>query len=129
MKKWLNRIGIGALILILTACAITYIRFTHWRNEVTENLERDSTVVQTAKGPIEYAEIGHGPPVLLVHGNPGGYDQAYQVVKLEGAELGVSRYIIPSRPGYLRTPLSVGKTPKEQAEAFAALLDACVFRS
>jgi pimeloyl-ACP methyl ester carboxylesterase len=124
MKKWLKRIGIGALIVVLIACAITYVRFTQWRNDVTKDLERNSTVVQTAKGPIEYAEIGHGAPVLLTHGDPGGYDQVYQVVKLEGAEHGVSRYIIPSRPGYLRTPLSVGKTPKEQAEAFAALLDA-----
>lgn len=124
MKKWLERIGIGALIVILVVCAITYVRFMQWRNDVTKDLAYDSTVVQTAKGPIEYAEIGHGAPVLLTHGNPGGYDQVYQVVKLEGAEHGVSRYIIPSRPGYLRTPLSVGKTPKEQAEAFAALLDA-----
>src|SRR5277367_656622 len=124
MKKWLKRIGIGLSVVIIVVCAITYVRFTHWRNEVTKNLQRDSTVVQTAKGPIEYAEIGHGPSVLLTHGDPGGYDQVYQVVKLEGAEHGVSRYIIPSRPGYLRTPLSVGKTPKEQAQAFAALLDA-----
>jgi len=124
VKKWLRRIGIGVLIVVLVGFAITYVRFTQWRNEVTKNLLRDSTVVQTVKGPIEFAEIGHGPPVLLTHGDPGGYDQVYQVVKLEGAEHGVSRYIIPSRPGYLRTPLSVGKTPKEQAEAFAALLDA-----
>src|ERR1700685_3518703 len=123
MKKWLKRIGIGLTIVVLIACAITYVRFTQWRNEVTKNLLRDSVVVQTSKGPIEYAEIGHGPPVLLTHGDPGGYDQVYQMVKLEGAEHGVSRYIIPSRPGYLRTPLSVGRTPKEQAEAFAALLD------
>jgi pimeloyl-ACP methyl ester carboxylesterase len=124
MKKWLKRIGIGALIFIFIVCAITYIRFTRWRNEVSENLLRDSTVVQTAKGPIEYAEIGHGSPVLIAHGDPGGYDQVYQVLKLQHAENGDFKYIIPSRPGYLRTPLSVGKTPKEQAVAFAALLDA-----
>jgi pimeloyl-ACP methyl ester carboxylesterase len=124
MKKWLQRIGLIALILVLVVCAITYLRFTQWRNEVTKNLMRDATVVQTALGPIEYADIGHGPPVLLVHGDPGGYDQIYQVLKLQHAENGVFRYIIPSRPGYLRTPLSVGRTPKEQAEAFAALLDA-----
>jgi pimeloyl-ACP methyl ester carboxylesterase len=47
-----------------------------------------------------------------------------QLLKLQHAENGAFRYIVPSRPGYLRTPLSVGKTPKEQAEAFAALLDA-----
>jgi pimeloyl-ACP methyl ester carboxylesterase len=123
MKRWLKRIGIGLAFVVLVVCTITYVRFTQWRNEVTKDLLRDSTVVQTSKGPIEYAEIGHGPPVLLTHGDPGGYDQVYQMVKLEGAEHGVSRYIIPSRPGYLRTPLSVGKTPKEQAEAFAALLD------
>ena len=124
MKKWLKRIGIGALIVVLIVCAITYVRFTQWRNEVTKNLMRDATVVQTALGPIEYADVGHGPPVLLIHGDPGGYDQIYQVLKLQDVEHGVFRYIIPSRPGYLRTPLSVGKTPKEQADAFAALLDA-----
>jgi pimeloyl-ACP methyl ester carboxylesterase len=124
VKKWLKRIGIGALLVILVVCAITYLRFTHWRNVVTKNLERDSTVVQTAKGPIEYAELGHGPAVLMIHGTPGGYDQTYQILKVDNSGKGDLRYIIPSRPGYLRTPLSVGRTPKEQAEAFAALLDA-----
>jgi pimeloyl-ACP methyl ester carboxylesterase len=124
LKKWLKRIGIGVLIVFLLVSAITYVRFTQWRNDVTKDLARDSTVVQTAQGPIEYADIGHGTPVLVTHGDPGGYDQVYQLLKLQHAENGVFRYIIPSRPGYLRTPLSVGKTPKEQAEAFAALLDA-----
>jgi pimeloyl-ACP methyl ester carboxylesterase len=124
MKKWLKRIGLSALIVILVAGAITYVRFTQWRNDVTRSLLRDSTVIQTAKGQIEYAEIGQGPPVLIVHGDPGGYDQVYQVLKLQHAENGDFKYIVPSRPGYLRTPITVGKTPKEQAEAFAALLDA-----
>ena len=123
MKKWLKRIGIGALIIVLLFCVVTYVRFTQWRNEATKNLLNDSTVVQTTKGPIEYAEIGHGRPILIVHGDPGGYDQVYQILKLQHAENGAFRYIVPSRPGYLRTPLSVGKTPSEQAEAFAALLD------
>ena len=123
MKKWLKRIGIGALIIVLLFCVVTYVRFTQWRNEVTKNLLNDSTVVHTTKGPIEYAEIGHGRPILIVHGDPGGYDQVYQILKLQHAENGAFRYIVPSRPGYLRTPLSVGKTPREQAEAFAALLD------
>jgi pimeloyl-ACP methyl ester carboxylesterase len=123
VKKWLEWIGIGLVAILLLFFVVTYLRFSQWRNAVG-NLERDSVVVQTAKGPIEYAEIGHGPTVLMIHGNPGGYDQMYQVLKIDNAERGDFRYIIPSRPGYLRTPLSVGKTPKEQAEAFAALLDA-----
>lgn len=124
MKKWLKRIGVGLIVIILLFSVVTYIRFSQWRAEVTKNLERDSVVVQTAKGPIEYAELGHGPAVLMIHGTPGGYDQTYQILKVDHAETGVLRYIVPSRPGYLRTPLSVGKTPKEQADAFAALLDA-----
>jgi pimeloyl-ACP methyl ester carboxylesterase len=123
MKKWLKRAGVGLAVIVLLFSVFTYMRFSQWRNEITKNLTRDSTVVQTAKGPIEYAEVGQGPPVLMVHGDPGGYDQIFEVLKLDDAEHGDFRYIIPSRPGYLRTPLSVGKSPKEQAEAFAALLD------
>ena len=124
MKKWLGWIGICFIAVVLLFSVVSYVRFSHWRTAATQNLERDSVVVQTAKGPMEYAEIGHGPVVLMVHGDPGGYDQIYQVLKIDDAEHGEFRYIIPSRPGYLRTPLSVGKTPMEQAEAFAALLDA-----
>jgi pimeloyl-ACP methyl ester carboxylesterase len=123
MKKWLKRVGLGFLAIVLILSAVTYVHFLQWRTEVTKNLERDSTVVQTAKGPIEYAEIGQGPAVLMIHGDPGGYDQIFQVLKLDDAEHGDFQYIIPSRPGHLRTPLSVEKSPKEQAEAFAALLD------
>jgi hypothetical protein len=30
-----------------------------------------ATVAETALGPIEYAVVGRGAPVLVVHGSPG----------------------------------------------------------
>ena len=54
--------------------------------------------------------------MLSIHGTPGGYDQR---MELEGF-----RVLAPSRPGYLRTPISAGRTPREQADAYVALLDA-----
>jgi TAP-like protein len=68
MKKWLNRIGIGLLVIVFLFSVATYLRFSQWRSESTKNLARDSTVVHTAKGPIEYAQIGQGPPVLMIQG-------------------------------------------------------------
>jgi hypothetical protein len=63
MKKWPKRVGLGFLAIVLILSAVTYVRFSQWPSEVTKNLERDSTVVHTAKGPIEYAEIGQAPTV------------------------------------------------------------------
>jgi hypothetical protein len=31
--------------------------------------------------------------------------------------------LVPSRPGYLRTPLESGRTPEDQADLYAAMLD------
>jgi pimeloyl-ACP methyl ester carboxylesterase len=77
-----------------------------------------------AAGPIECAVLGEGPAVLISHGALGGYDQGLAVIE-SGFFGGRSyRFIVVSRPGYLGTPLEVGKTPEEQADAFAALLDA-----
>lgn len=78
--------------------------------------------VPTARGPVEYAERGHGEPVLAVHGTRGGWDQG--LVSCEFLSLNGFRVVAPSRPGYLGTPLSTGRTPAEQADALAALLDA-----
>ena len=74
-------------------------------------------MIETRVGPIEYVLEGDGDQVVLsIHGTPGGYDQRFG---LDGFQV-----LAPSRPGYLRTPISAGRTPREQADAYAALLDA-----
>lgn len=59
--------------------------------------------------------------MLVLHGIFGGYDQG-EVVAQAVAVPGY-RFIVVSRPGYLRTPLSSGETLDEQASLYAALLD------
>jgi len=79
-------------------------------------------ILETKAGPLEYARRGQGPPLLAVHGGPGGCDQGLglgEFFRVNGFQI-----IAPSRPGYLGTPLDTGRTPEEQADALAALLDA-----
>jgi pimeloyl-ACP methyl ester carboxylesterase len=77
-------------------------------------------VAYTSRGPIEYVSVGETWPILCLHGTPGGCDHILLVddIVKEGFRL-----ISPSRPGYLGTPLDVGRTPREQADAMIALLD------
>lgn len=108
-----------SITVVLAAAAIGF--STSWKRTRTARLHEGSQLIQTARGWIEYATLGEGPVVLISHGSPGGYDQGLLVAKLLGGQV---RFISVSRPGYLRTPLDVGKTYEEQADAFAALLDA-----
>lgn len=77
---------------------------------------------------LEYVIRGNGPAVLLLHGAMGGSDQGQLLGR---ASLASPRFqhIAVSRPGYLGTPLAVGRTPEEQADACASLLDAIGVRS
>lgn len=83
-------------------------------------LDERAEVVETERGAVQFAREGEGPPVLVVHGGPGGFDQG----------LGLGRHFVqsgcevlaPSRPGYLRTPLESGRAPEEQADLYAAML-------
>lgn len=101
----------------------TILRYRRWLKVCTRRLEGGSTVAETSKGRVEYAALGAaGPAILFVHGQPGGYDQG-ELLGAAAARQGF-RMITVSRPGYLRTPLDTGRSPEEQADAFAALLDA-----
>jgi len=124
MWKWTIRILSGLAVSLVLAVIISVGFYQRWLTGHERDLIRNSAIIQTASGPIEYAEIGQGPAVLVSHGTPGGYDGPLAVLKLTHAEDSGFRYIIPSRPGYLRTSIDVGRTPEEQADAFAALLDA-----
>lgn len=86
---------------------------------VLARLASESRVVRTACGPLECASSGNGPAVLISHGTATGFDQGLALGRL----LGTFRRLAVSRPGHLRTPLSVGATPEAQADAYAALLD------
>lgn len=79
--------------------------------------------IETALGPLEYADTGSGPAMLCLHGAMGGWDQSLLLGRALLSEPERFRILAPSRPGYLGTPLSTGATPDQQADAFAALLD------
>ncbi len=95
--------------------------FSSWRAEKMSHLNAASTIAETKAGKVEYVRSGEGPSVLVFHGSPGGFDQAM----LLASSLSDSGFqiIAPSRPGYLRTPLTTGLTPENQADAMLALLD------
>lgn len=59
--------------------------------------------------------------MLALHGAMGGYDQSLLLARTIGSA--GYRYIGISRPGFLGTPLASGKTPEQQADLCAALLD------
>lgn len=125
MRRWLTRIALGVLALIILVCVVATIDYWRWRSADTRKAVRGgSTVVATARGPMEYAEHGRGQPMLMIHGSPGGFDATYYWLRRIHGDSGPPyRAIMPSRPGYLRTPLSTGRTAAEQADAMAALLD------
>ena len=108
---------LGGTVLVVALVALAGFSYNSFRGDRLEELQSGSQMIETRVGPIEYALEGDGDGVLLsIHGTPGGYDQRFG---LEGFQV-----LAPSRPGYLRTPISAGRTPREQADAYAALLDA-----
>ena len=81
---------------------------------------KDSQVVKTAHGPIEYSTAGEGLPVLYIHGAGGGHDMGQLFARQMGDGF---LWICPSRFGYLRTPIPADASFESQADAYAGLLD------
>lgn len=119
--QWTGRILLSLALLVLVVCAALILLYSSWKNQRITQLEAGSQVVQTDVGPIEFTALGEGPAILILHGAPGGYDQA-RLIGQPLAEAGF-RVIAPSRPGYLKTPLESGLLFDDQADLMAALLD------
>jgi 2-hydroxy-6-oxonona-2,4-dienedioate hydrolase len=80
-----------------------------------------SSIIETKRGRIEYASIGEGAPLLVIHGAGGGFDQAMDFAAV--LNHGAFRCIFVSRFGYLRSPLAVDGSAEAQADLYASLLD------
>lgn len=118
-KTWKLLLPSALLAALLTAVFVAY--RTDLRRAV-RHASSGSAVAFTACGPIEYAVRGEGPPILVVHGAGGGFDQGL----LLGEDLAARGYrvIAMSRFGYLRTPMPGNASAEAQADAHSCLLDA-----
>lgn len=104
------------------ASAWAYAAYRKDMEAASRRIATERQIIDSPYGPIEFAESGDGPAVLLIHGAGGGFDQ--------GLDLGRNllgdgyRVIAPSRFGYLDTPLRVDASAEAQADAYVRLLDA-----
>jgi pimeloyl-ACP methyl ester carboxylesterase len=107
---------------LAVAGALIYRRYRRDLTAARARVASGSKLVNTPSGLIEYADVGTGAPVLVIHGAGGGFDQALEFARpLVDAGF---RVIAPSRFGYLRSPLPTDASPMAQADAHASLLDA-----
>ena len=109
----------GAFLLMAFGVLLASIQ--SWRAEKMSALSERSQLASLPSGRVEYIRRGDGPTVLVFHDTGGGYDAGSHLggfLEMEGFEV-----LAFSRPGYLRTPLSMGDTPRKQAEVAAGLLE------
>jgi pimeloyl-ACP methyl ester carboxylesterase len=111
----------GWKVLVSGLALSAYAGSTYRRDmqALAERQARESHIMATSLGDLEYAVTGNGPNVLISHSASGGYDQGLASAR----RFAGCRVIAPSRAGYLRTPLAVGRTPHAMAAAYSELLD------
>lgn len=121
-RRLATTVLVFAVLLLVLLGALIYYSYAQDIRNARERVARGSRLAETRCGPIEYVMVGRGPPVLVVHGAGGGYDQGLAFAQPLIAS--GFRVIAMSRFGYLRTPLPPDASAGAQADAHACLLDA-----
>lgn len=112
----------AATAVLLAALGLTGIAAGAYRQDMAAARAplAGSQVIDSPFGPIEFADVGRGPVVLVIHGSGGGFDQG--LAFSERLDRDRFRIIAPSRFGYLRSSMPPDATPEMQADALAYLL-------
>ncbi|MBW8296035.1 alpha/beta hydrolase [Sphingopyxis sp.] len=116
-RQWMLGAGAGALI----GGGYVWSRFRQAVSAASRRITGRSSTMATPFGTLEYAIAGSGPPLLMIHGTGGGFDQGLrfaEVLKRLGHQI-----IAPSRFGYLRSEFPEDPSLDNQADALAELLD------
>lgn len=117
----LFRGGVGFIELGFAFCMIQTYRHQGVWAMGRKKMEQVSHLARTKLGLIEYRSVGQGPTVLVLNG---GHTNCHSPLGHEAFFLAQGyQLIIPSRPGYGRTPSSTGKRAETFADALVSLLD------
>jgi hypothetical protein len=71
----MGRILSAILAVVIVGAALVYATFARDLTAARARLVGRSSTIQTSFGTLEYALLGEGEPVLIVHGAEGGFDQ------------------------------------------------------
>jgi pimeloyl-ACP methyl ester carboxylesterase len=112
-------LGLGGLALAGGGYAAG--AFREARVQADSRLFRQSMLIDTSAGALEYAIAGHGPPLMMIHGTGGGFDQG--LLFAAGLRQRGVQVIAPSRFGYLGSAFPDDASPAHQADTLVALLD------
>lgn len=118
MKKYILLILITLIVLFLVIFVVKCRMAIRKKTEQLTTYHAES--VQLSYGDMTYVDQGEGEVILSVHGIFGGYDQAFETCRNLVSDY---RIVAPSRFGYLGSDICGEGTPKEQAAAYAELLD------
>jgi pimeloyl-ACP methyl ester carboxylesterase len=117
-----RRTVLGGFGAILAAGALgTALRFRADVGRERVRVTGRSELIQSRAGKMEYAVAGDGPPILMLHGTGGGFDQGLAFTT-RLAQAGW-RIVAPSRFGYLRSDYPEDASSEAQADALVDLLD------
>ena len=117
----IKSILLWTVIGVVLAFVLLAVAYTRKMNQAYERIAGKSEIITSPIGNIEYAEGGSGPPVLVIHGGGGGFDQGELIARTILTDK--FHWIAPSRFGYLRSEMPENATWDEQAQAYAVLLD------
>jgi 2-hydroxy-6-oxonona-2,4-dienedioate hydrolase len=114
--------GVTLLVLAAVSAAV----FSGFRSDMAEQYARIAQgfeLWESPEGTVQYARReGQAslPPVLVVHGSGGGFDQGSEIA---GLLIDGSRgWVAPSRFGYLRSSVPKRCTARDQAEVLFLLM-------
>ncbi len=117
----MSRAVLVILAPLIVAITCVYAIFARDLARARARLVGRSETIETSFGTLEYAVLGEGEPIVVVHGAAGGFDQG---IDMTGAVAGRGyRLIAPSRFGYLRSTSRGPLTTAMQADVYVELLD------
>jgi 2-hydroxy-6-oxonona-2,4-dienedioate hydrolase len=112
-------LGLGGLVL--AGGGYTAGAFREARAQSDNRLFGQSQVIGSTSGALEFAVTGKGPPLMMIHGTGGGFDQG--LLFAAGLRRRGFRIVAPSRFGYLGSAFPDDPSPMRQADALVELLD------
>ena len=121
VKKWILRIVTTTLVTVSVIVLLFSILFYSWRSNINERIQPAGSVINIDNGFVEYHfdERGGDEVVFYSHGTPANF---LAPVPNSFADLGYSMLSV-ARPGYFNTMLSTGRTPANQADLYAKVIE------